>query len=368
MLALGPGSIKNIASMAKIVGGKNALLVCTPSKRYVADVTKQLNSAGISVMVFDKIVPNPLAETCDEGARIAVENKVDLVVAIGGGSVMDSAKAIAIVAADGGKAWDYVLFRKAIDNRVLPVIAVTTTSGTGSQMTQIAVMSKFETKEKCSIISWNAIPRVAIVDPKLMLSVSRRSTIETGFDAFAHSFEAFTSQMANPMTDHVAFESMRIISMTLKPLTDDLENLELRSRMALADTYAGMALTNAGATIPHAMAEAMSGVNHNLVHGHALALAYPAFLKFCVDADSARERFTKVGKLFDPSVTTPHEAIETIQKWIEGFGLPRGLGQAGFDKSDIPALVSQCVTNIGVDFPPRTPKAEDFKQFFEDIW
>ncbi|MHA1791894.1 MAG: iron-containing alcohol dehydrogenase [Promethearchaeota archaeon] len=362
-LLFGREQFKQLGNITKEFGDK-ALITCTGSRRYVDDAIKILSEKDIEVKVFDKVVPNPTVSGCDVAAKIAKDFGAQVIIGIGGGSAIDSAKAVAVTAAMGGSSWDYLFFKTQPDSRTLPVIAVTTTSGTGSHVTPYAVISKLDTREKSAIANPLCIPRKAICDPEMMLSVPKRTTIETGFDVFAHSFESYTNKNANPMTDLVAFESLKLVMENLNALIDDLNNIELREKLALADTYAGMAITNAGTTVPHAMGQPISALNHDVAHGHSLMIVYPPFLKY--SAEHAPEKFIKVGKLIDSNVSSATDAADKLVEWIQNFGLETRMSQVGIKEEDIDDLMKQCLAFPDWRYGPAKVKKK-LKDFYMEV-
>jgi len=363
-LLFGQGKLKELNKYISLYG-KKFLIVCTKSRRYLTEVQNILAQENIKTIVFDKIEPNPFAEICDEGGKIAREEKVDGVIGLGGGSPIDAAKAIAVIATHTGSCWDYLFFKKSPIIKTLPIIAITTTSGTGSHMTPYAVINKKDTKEKSAIASDFCIPKIAVVDPNLMLSVSKETTIFTAFDAFAHSFESYTNLNANPLTDLVAFESIKLILENINNLIENLDNIELRTKLALADTYAGIAICNAGTTLPHAMAQPISGLNPKVAHGHSLMIVYPEFLK--LNANYAKEKFIKVAQIINKNIKSASEAANVLIKFIMDFKVTMKLLDVGLGKDDINELLRQCLIFPDWKFCPKKISEEEIKLIYEKI-
>jgi alcohol dehydrogenase class IV len=196
--------------------GKRCLVVTTPISDFlqplVDRVDAYLKEASITVEHFDGVIPNPTTDVVNAGATVAKEFGADVVLGIGGGSSMDTAKAIAVGATHPGTAWDYLYFKTPPTEKTLPIIAVTTTSGTGSQVTQVAVMTETTTKTKSAISNSIIYPRIAIVDPELMVTLPPHITASTGFDAFCHAFESYINIGGQPYTDVLALEAMRIVA------------------------------------------------------------------------------------------------------------------------------------------------------------
>jgi alcohol dehydrogenase class IV len=254
------------------------------------------------------------------GARIAEKFRADVVLGLGGGSSMDTAKAIAVEATHQGTSWDYLFFRDSQPTEAtLPVVAVSTTSGTGSQVTQVAVVTNPEEKTKSALYHPRLFPKTALVDPELMLSVPEHVTASTGFDVFAHAFESFITPNGSPYTDLLSLEAMRLAAAFLPRAVEDGSDLEARTFMAWADTLAGLSIANAGVTLPHGIGMAIGGGYPHVSHGEALAVVYPAILRYTFKA--VPDRFVRVGRLFDPALDDlpEAEAAEKSCVLIEDF-------------------------------------------------
>lgn len=196
--------------------GRKALLVTGPASSALADVyanaKASLAGAGVACVHFDGVIPNPTTDVVSRGAEIAKAEQVEVIIGLGGGSSMDTAKAIAVEASHPGTAWDYNCHTKGPTDKTLPVIAVSTTAGTGSQTTPCAVITRTCDKDKSAIWNKNIYPRTAIVDPALTLSMPASVTAQTGFDAFCHNFEAYLSVNSNPLVECMALDAIRRIA------------------------------------------------------------------------------------------------------------------------------------------------------------
>ena len=261
-IVFGRGKIDSIGEIASQYG-KNVLLVTESVNSPLAPLYERvkglLQQAGLTVHHYDGVVPNPTTESVDAGTQMARSEKVDAVIGIGGGSSMDTAKAVAMAAINEGRAWDYLFFKKQPE-KTLPCIAVTTTSGTGSQVTQVAVMTETATQTKSAVFNNLIYPRVAIVDPDLMVTVPRHTTASTGFDAFCHCFESYINVNGSAYTDIIAL-----------------------------------------VTLPHGVGMTISGHCPQIMHGESLALTYPSFMRLTYPA--AVEKFATVGRILNPELS-----------------------------------------------------------------
>ena len=313
-LIFGSGRLEELKEVAPKYGSK-CLLVCRPLegslKLTYQRVENLLNSVNVEVIFFDEIIPNPTIEGIEKGVITAVKNQVDFVLGVGGGSVMDSAKLIALLhnpegVINWGKAlisYDHPFNYVASKQHTLPFIAVSTTSGTGSQCTQAAVISDNQKKEKITLFHLDLFPKVAIIDPELMTSVPKGVTAATGFDAFTHAFESYLGGRTSPLTKQMSFQAIELVIENLPKAIKEPNNIEYRTKLAWADTLAGMCLSNGGADLPHPLGEIIGGICPRIAHGETLAMVYPSFLEYKknIASDKFKEIAVFLGLKKDPS-------------------------------------------------------------------
>lgn len=302
-IRFGAGKLNELKTIAPTLG-KRVLLVTRPRKGSLKAtyevVEKLLEEVGLSYTYFDEVIPNPTQEGVEKGIELAVENQVDFVIGIGGGSVLDTAKLIAFLTTPSGAIdWEAALSKYSnpfavgpSPDSALPFIAVSTTSGTGSHCTQAAVVSDTVKQEKITLFHSGLFPSIAIVDPELMCSVPPTVTAATGFDAFTHAFESFLGGRTSPLTEAMSLEAIRLIFENLPAVLKDPHNTSLRTRLAWADTLAGMCLANGGADLPHPLGEIIGGICPRIAHGETLAMVYPDFLKY--KEPLSRDSFKKI--------------------------------------------------------------------------
>jgi len=314
--------------------GKNCLLVTVPEIPEFSELfgraKKILKDKGINVFHFDGVIPNPTVEVVAKGASLAKDNQVEVVVGLGGGSSMDTAKAIAVEATHPGSCWDYIFSSESQPTEnTLPIIAVPTTSGTGSHVTQVAVVTNPQEKYKSALFNNNLYPRISIVDPELVVTLPPHFTATTGFDVFAHAFESYINPNGSPYTDMTALEAIRIVARYLPQAVKEGKNIEARTWMAWADTLGGLSIANAGVTLPHGIGMAIGGHFPHVAHGEALAAIYPAIMRFTYKASP--QKFAAVARLFDPSLEgisdelAAGKACEIIDDFLEKIDLKIGL-------------------------------------------
>ena len=304
--------------------GKRCLIVTVPLFPEIEPVFDKVKAAlvnhGVEVAHFDKVIPNPTTDIVTNGAEMARTHGADVVLGLGGGSSMDAAKAIAVEATHKGTSWDYLFFRETQPTeKTLPVITITTTSGTGSHVTQVAVVTNPEEKKKSAIYNPIVYPKVSIVDPESMLTVPEHITASTGFDVFAHAFESYLNPNGSNYTDLMALEAIRLVAEFLLSAVENGRDLGARTQMAWADTLAGLCIANSGVTLPHGIGMAISGIYPHVKHGEALAVVYPAILRFSYQ--HSQQKFATVGRLFDDHLNqmSENQAAEISCDVLEDF-------------------------------------------------
>ena len=319
--------------------GKKAMIVISNGKSTkrngaLEKTEKELKLAGAETVLFDKIMPNPLKQTIMEGAAFAKENHCDFIVALGGGSVMDASKAIAAMAANDGDLWDYISGGTGkglpLVQEPLPVIAITTTAGTGSEVDQWGVVSNEETDEKIGFGGYDSLfPQIAIVDPQLMKSVPAEFTAYQGFDALFHSVECYISAAANLMSDMYALTAIENIGAYLARAVKDGSDMEAREHVAFANTLSGVVMTISTCTSEHSMEHAMSAYHHDLPHGAGLIMISKAYFTYFIENHACDERFIRMAQALGK--TDAKEPMDFIAALVE---LQEQCGVADLKMSD----------------------------------
>lgn len=352
-IVFGVGKIADLGNYAKKFGTK-ALLVTVPEFPAIAPlyakVKKVLSESGVDVVHFDGVIPNPTTAEVSAGAKMAKEYNIQMVIGLGGGSAMDTAKAIAVEATHEGTAWDYLHYTSGPTEKTLPIIAISTTAGTGSQTTPCAVITKTEDKDKSAIWHRNIFPRVAIIDPEATRTMPKSVTAQTGFDAFCHNFEAYLSVNTNPLVEVMALEAIRIIAKYLPNAIENGEDMEARSQMAWADTLGGLTNSSAGVTLPHGLGMQIGGHCPHVTHGQSLAVFYPAFTRYTYS--SAIRKFAAVGRIFEPSLVQVSDEVaaekscDAIDTFLKKIGLWLSFEKLNVSKDDI-REISKCGQVLG---------------------
>jgi alcohol dehydrogenase class IV len=380
-ILFGKGRINELAEVVLLYGRK-VMLVTTPAtipalQQQYDKVKKILTDKGIEVTHYDGVIPNPTVEIITTGAKMARSFKTEVIIGLGGGSSMDTAKAISVEATHPGTSWDYLFYKtpQPDEKKLLPVIAVSTTSGTGSQITQVAVITNTAKRDKSALYNNILYPRVCIVDPELMLSVPKFVTATTGFDVLCHAFESTINPGTGAYVDLLAWEAISIVAEYLPKVLVDLNNIGFREKMAWADTLAGLCIANAGVTLPHGMGMAIGGMYPNVAHGEALAIVYPAFTRFTWQ--NAVRQFATIARIFNtdlenlPDAEAAKLSVDEIDKFLKKIGLWITLQDKGMPKTEINSLAKQCMVLPDYKGNPRVATEDEMielvKQSYEHL-
>ncbi|MDK2965876.1 iron-containing alcohol dehydrogenase [Lacrimispora sp.] len=339
-LVFGRGTADLIGEKAARLG-KRALIVTggrsTKASGLLARTQELLKRQGVSSVLFDKVEPNPLTTTVCEGAGIAVEEACDLVVALGGGSSLDAAKGIAFQAVNGGDINEYI-FGKKVSDRALPVLAVPTTCGTGSEGNGFAVMTNPDTLDKKSLRCSAIVPSCSIIDPLLMTTMPQAVLASVGFDALCHNMDGYLSSIAQPLTDMMALEGIRLAADSLIKVCHNREDLDSWEKLCLASTLGGMVINTAGVTALHGMEHPVSGLR-NAVHGRGLAALAPYVYEASIKGSP--DKFAAMSRLLGGKDES--DFVSQIRKLIAELHLTETLGEMGIREADVPWLTENCM-------------------------
>jgi len=325
----GAGQLNNLH--AKKMPGKKAMIVISNGKSarengYLARTEEQLKSAGVETVVFDKVEANPLRSTVMAGGAFAKENDCDLIVALGGGSCIDAAKAIAVMATNEGDYWDYIPSGsgkgKTIEKSPLPIIAITTTAGTGSETDPGTVITNEEKHEKTGLMYEELFPVLAIVDPELMLTVPPKFTAYQGLDALFHSVEGYVSNGANLMSDMYAITAIENIAKNLARTVKNGSDLDAREKVAFGNTLSGMVMCVGLCTSQHSLEHAMSAYHQELPHGAGLIMISKAYFIHLIEKHVCDNRFVQMAKSMGmKNAKEPMDFITMLVKLQEDCGV-----------------------------------------------
>lgn len=379
----GAGSLEQLGKVR--LPGKKALIVISAGKSmrqngYLDRLIALLRKNGAESVVFDKIQPNPVKSHVMEAAALARETRCDFVIGLGGGSSIDSAKSIAMMATNPGDYWDYIGGGsgqgKPVLNGALPIIAITTTAGTGTEADPWTVITKEETNEKIGYGNDHTFPLISIVDPELMLSVPPHLTAYQGMDAFFHAAEGVIATCASPMSDLYALKSIETIARWLPVAVKDGANQEARAQMAFANMLSGFVESTSSCTSEHSLEHALSAFHPELPHGAGLTMLSVAYFGFFLGKipghlyeSMARAMGEDVDAL--PAEQRPAAFITALKKLIAACSLDSlRMSDFGVRREEIPALAKNARDTMGGLFELDRYRLsfEDTMQIFENAY
>ena len=358
----GAGSIKDIGKTAQRTRIKKALIVCDPVMvkiGYAGQIKDILSETGVDSVIFDQCVENPKATDVTEGAKVFNDNGCDGIIAVGGGSPIDQAKGIRVVAKYGGVAQDYNPRggSRAMDIKpdIPPMIAVPTTSGTGSEATMAAVITDTEKNVKFVLASPFLLPTNVVLDPALTVSMPPHVTAATGMDALVHALEAYVTPGANPISDSYGRTAFRLIGKSLKKAVDKGDDIDARSDMSMASLLAGLAFGIAGLGAVHSLAHPLGG-RHHIAHGLANSIMLPHVMRYNNKASEAR--YVEAVNLMGKNVRTGEEAAAAMTEFAASLGLQTTLTDIGIKEADLDQLSKDALAD-GSHFRNPVPCTED---------
>jgi alcohol dehydrogenase class IV len=333
--------------------GKNALIVTGKSSMQKSGVLDKLvgilQKSGVNSITFSDITPNPTVDEIDIAAEIARTNHIDLIIGLGGGSALDSSKAVAVAAKGDRTVWEYL---KIEPKSALPVITIVSTSGTGSEVNRFSVMTNAKTGEKPGFGYECMYPKEAIIDPVIMQSMPKYVTATTGFDVFVHSLEAYTGKMSNPIADSYCEKAFALLKESLVAAYNEPENIKARSDMAAASSLAGLAIDSAGVGIIHALEHPVSGNFPNIAHGAGLAALTVASMKLNINDRTAKEKYARAAHIFGKikgnktEDNMAYELIETVKKMLTDIDLNVSLEDLKVSQDKLEKIAKESFTTM----------------------
>ena len=352
IICTGVGATKEVGDNAKQLG-KRALIVTDSNLERIgllADIKTSLDAAGVSYSIFDKVVTEPTVEYVEEGLATFREVKADIIVAVGGGSPIDTGKAIAALSSNPGRISDYMGANK-IPRVCAPLVAIPTTAGTGSEVTPFTIITNTETDVKMLISSPRILPAVALVDPLMTLKMPRSITAATGLDALTHAIEAYTSIRAQPLTDTFALRAIHLISRNIRVAYSHPDDLEARGNMLMGALQAGLAFANSSVALVHGMARPIGAYFH-VAHGVSNAVLLPTVIEWSVSGNPNRyaEIAVAMGEKTE-GLTTEESARKTVSATkrlnsdlqiptLRGLGIDMAMFEKVVDKMAADAIAS----------------------------
>ena len=369
----GPGQLGNLHNEA--LPGKKALIATsngssTKKFGYLAAVEKELDLAGVEHILFDEIRPNPTDINVMDGAKAMRENGCDFIVALGGGSVMDCSKCIALMAANEGDIWDYSLSegggKKNAEKPALPIVCITTSAGTASEVDIASVITNDKTQEKTGIFFPSMMPTLSVVDSELMMSVPPKFTAYQGMDAFFHASETVVNTKHHPMAEMFALKTIELVAKYLPRAVADGNDQEAREMMSYANTFAGYYMM---CTSAHTMEHVMGSFHDDFVHGAGLIMIAHAYYDFFAERKASEENMIKMAKAMGcENATSGKDFIAALDKLIEAVGCADlKMSDEGITREELKQYPAKVHHVLGGDITadPLPLSDEDYLTIFE---
>ena len=376
VLQIGAGASSEVGPILKSLGLNNPLIVTDKVMvllGYIESLQKSLVESEINADVFDDTVPEPTVASIQAGVKQVRNGNYDCVIALGGGSPIDSAKAIAILGKYGGEMRDYK-FPRIVDEPGLPLIAIPTTAGTGSEVTKVTIISDEITDEKMMCLGIGFMPTVALVDYELSISVPARTTADTGIDAMTHAIEAYVSKKASAYTDIQAIAAMKLIGPNLRKVYHNGGDRDAREQMMLGSTLAGAAFSNASVALVHGMSRPI-GASYHVPHGLSNAMLLPAVTEFSIPA--APERYADCARAIGVANESDNTEVANNKLMAELYALNKELQvpspeEFGIERehffNNMQTMAEQALASGSPANNPRAPNAEEIIELYKKLW
>ena len=366
----GAGAVDRVGELARAIG-TNALLVTDPgivAAGHVERARRGLDAAGVSVTIFDRVRENPTTREVDECLEVARAVRPDLIIGLGGGSSMDTAKGCNFILTNGGRMQDYWGVGKAT-KPMLPLIAVPTTAGTGSECQSFALIADEKTHHKMACGDPKAAPCVAILDPLLTMTQPRQVAAFTGIDAVAHAVETAVSKKRNELSWLYSREALRLTAPNLDRVLRQPDNLEARAAMQLGAAYAGTAIENSMLGAAHSAANPLTA-RFDIIHGQAVGMMLPHVVRFNAQQPDAAAiyaelaRFAGLAAWRDRAEQAVKALIERIESLLEAGQVPTSLSVLNIPRSQLPKLAEEAAGQWTAQFNPRPITVADFEAIY----
>ncbi len=371
-IVFGADAVERAGGIARELGGRTVLVVTDRgivTAGHAQRVERALQAAGLGVVIYDRVKENPDTKDIDQCVAVAKEAGVDLFIGLGGGSSMDTAKGCNLILTNGGRVHDYWGVGKAT-RPMLPLIAIPTTAGTGSECQSAALISDIETHQKMACLDPKIAARVAILDPALTISKPPRVTACTGIDAIAHAVETAVTRKRNPLSQMYSREAFRLCATSLERVLSHPLDLEARGRMLLGAAFAGTAIENSMLGAAHSTANPLTA-HYNIIHGQAVGMMLPHVVRFNAKEPSALRAYAELAS--GPEIACASEGLESacealiarLELLLNRGGMPRSLADCGIPRTAIPGLAAEAARQWTANFNPRKVEVADFVALYE---
>lgn len=367
-IIFGEGSLTKLGELIRKTGCSNPFIISGKvlTKIGVTDrVIELIEKAGYTAGFFNDVEANPSTVTVEKAAKAFKESGGDCIIALGGGSPMDVAKAVGVVAVYGGCIKDYEGGGK-VPGKITPIIAIPTTAGTGSEVTAFTVITDHDRNYKLTVFSYDLIPQYALLDPELIMSLPKSVAAATGIDALVHAIEAYLSKAASPFSDSMAEKAMELIGSSIRPFVADRGNKEAASAMLTGSMFAGLAFSWARLGNIHAMAHPLGGF-FDVPHGVANAILLPIVMEY--NSLVEKGRYKKIYECLTPGTKipgdfTPDLLIKELKHLTASVGIPKNLTEVGVTEDKIPAMAEDAMKSGNIAVNPRETTIEDVKELY----
>jgi len=361
-LVFGPGTAKRVGELARDLGGRRVLVVTDPgvvTAGHANQIERSLQSAGIGVVVYDRVRENPTTRDVDQCLTIAQEAGIDLFVGLGGGSSMDTAKGCNFLLTNGGQMKDYWGVGKA-KRPMLPLLAIPTTAGTGSECQSSALIADEQTHQKMACLDSKVLARIALLDPELTVSQPPRVTACTGIDAIAHAVETAVTRPRTVLSLMYAHEAFKLTVTSFERVLTHPLDLQARGRMLLGAALAGTAIENSMLGAAHSAANPLTA-HFNIVHGQAVGMMLPHVVRFNAEEPAALRAYAELASA--PEIACVSEGLESardaliarLEELLALAGFPKSLQECGVSRSMLPILAEEASKQWTAGFNPRKP-------------
>ena len=368
-ITFGEGSLAKLPEILKKQGAAKALLVSDRGleKLGVVEKIKRIaEEAGITVAEFLDVEPNPSVHTVDSAVQAYQESGAESIIALGGGSPMDVAKAVGVLAKYGGSITEYEGAHK-IPGPIVPITAIPNTAGTGSEVTAFSVITDIERSYKLTVFSYELIPASAILDPELIMTVPASVAASCGVDALIHAWEAYTSRDASPFSDAVAEKAMELIGGNLRRFVADRTDREAAGAMMAGSMFAGLAFAWARLGNIHAMSHPVSAFFH-VPHGVANSILLPVIVEYNALADKGRYEkiYNYISRDREPVKNfVPEMLVREAQNLLRELGIPEHLAEVGVTEEKIPAMAADAMKSGNILANPRQSTQKDIEMLYK---
>jgi alcohol dehydrogenase class IV len=376
ILQVGAGASQEAGAIVQALECQRPLIVTDKMMvqlGYVARIQESLSALGIHSDIFDDTVPEPTVSSIQAGVEMVRDGNYDSIIAIGGGSPIDSAKAISILGKYGGVMRDYK-FPRIVSEPGLPIIAIPTTAGTGSEATRVTIITDETNDEKMLCVGIGFMPTAALVDYELTLSLPARTTADTGIDALTHAMEAYVSKKASLYSDTQAIAAMKLLAPNLRRAFHDGSDRDAREAMMLGSTLAGVAFSNASVALVHGMSRPI-GAFYHVPHGLSNAMLLPAVTEYSIPA--ASERYADCARAMGVAAVSDSDAQANAKLMTELYAINEELQvptpeQFGISREhffgNLEIMAEQAIGSGSPGNNPRMPSAEEIIQIYKKLW